>query len=112
MPSPRTFARQISSLISRNKFSFSFSSYKPLYAKLSESAKAQQGRRGHIAIYVGDECRRYEVPLKSLKFPALQELIKQSQDDYFDLKIDGPIILSSCTPDMFDQLLKRAKEFA
>ncbi|KDP26304.1 hypothetical protein JCGZ_22289 [Jatropha curcas] len=110
MPSARTFARKISSLISRNKFSSS--SYKPLSTCLSENARAQQVRRGHIAMYVGDERRRYEVPLKSLKFPALQELIKQSQDDDFDLKIDGPIILASCTPNMFEQLLKRAKEFA
>ncbi|KAJ0089126.1 hypothetical protein Patl1_31524 [Pistacia atlantica] len=67
-------------------------------------------RRGYVAIYVGDEAKRYEVPVKYLSFPPFLELVKQSVGDDFDTQIDGPINLT-CTTETFDELLKLAKNF-
>lgn len=73
-----------------------------------------QARKGYVAIYVGEECKRYEVPLKYLSFPALQELIGKSlsgEDQIHEPKIDGPITLA-CKVGAFDELLKLAKKNA
>ncbi|KAJ0028365.1 hypothetical protein Pint_35044 [Pistacia integerrima] len=67
-------------------------------------------RRGYVAIYVGEEAKRYEVPVKYLSFPPFLELVKQSVGDDFDTQIDGPINLT-CTTETFDELLKLAKNF-
>lgn len=68
-------------------------------------------RANCLAIYVGLERKRYEVPVKYLSFPAIRDMIKRSigGDDRAEIKIDGPIILP-CTPTYFDRLLKMAEE--
>ncbi|KAF2308557.1 hypothetical protein GH714_010575 [Hevea brasiliensis] len=69
----------------------SSSSYEPLSRTDNGNKTPLQARRGYIAIYVGEEAERYEVPVENLRFPPLQELIKQSRDYDLDSKIDGPI---------------------
>ncbi|XVE84496.1 hypothetical protein DITRI_Ditri17bG0018100 [Diplodiscus trichospermus] len=71
----------------------------------AEDAKTLQARRGYVAMYVGEEAKRYEVPMKYLSSPVFQELLIRSQDDDLEAKIDGPITID-CTPEMFEQLLK------
>ncbi|KAJ9178493.1 hypothetical protein P3X46_010371 [Hevea brasiliensis] len=44
------------------------------------------------------------------RFPPLLELIKRSRDYDLESKIDGPIVLACCTTNMFDHLLKSAKQ--
>ncbi|XVF37663.1 hypothetical protein REPUB_Repub20aG0028900 [Reevesia pubescens] len=75
-----------------------------------EAAKADvQARRGYVTMYVGEEAKRYEVPIKYLSSPAFQELLIRSQDDDLDNKIDGPITIP-CTSQRFKELLKNAKK--
>lgn len=65
--------------------------------------------RGYIPMYVGEECKRYDVPVEYLKFTKLREMMLQSQEyGFLDFKIDGPITLP-CTTDTFDQFLNQAK---
>lgn len=71
---------------------------------ISEGSSA----RGHIVMYVGEDLKRYQVPLKYLSLPKFQELIMQSLGDDLDVKVDGPITLA-CTTETFDRLLKLAR---
>lgn len=68
-------------------------------------------QRVYLAVYVGEESKRYLVPVKHLSFSTFQEmLIMQSQDhDDLDTKIHGPIKLAY-TPEILDQTLKLARK--
>ncbi|KAM4077529.1 hypothetical protein ACJW30_12G144800 [Castanea mollissima] len=74
----------------------------------TKSSKTRKVPEGYIGLYVGEEKKRYEIPLKYLSLPAFQELIVQSQADELEPKIQGPIMLA-CRTEEFDQLLKLAK---
>ncbi|KAM4070175.1 hypothetical protein ACB094_12G144700 [Castanea mollissima] len=74
----------------------------------TKSSKTRKVTKGYIGLYVGEEKKRYEIPVKYLSLPAIQELIVQSQADELEPKIQGPIMLA-CRTDEFDQLLKLAK---
>ncbi|KAL4375915.1 hypothetical protein GQ457_02G042380 [Hibiscus cannabinus] len=66
--------------------------------------KGVQSRRG----YVGQEAKRFEVPIKYLSCAAFQELLIRSHADDLDAKIDGPITVA-CSSHMFQKMLKEAK---
>jgi SAUR family protein len=84
--------------------------YKQLNMK-SEKAKTNQvSRKGHVALYVGKEKKRYEVPVKYLLHPSIQKLIIKSQHGDLETKIDGPIELE-CKAQFFDDLLILVKEY-
>ncbi|KAF5731910.1 putative SAUR-like auxin-responsive protein family [Tripterygium wilfordii] len=74
----------------------------------------RRARKGCVAVYVGEEAKRYEVPVKYLSFPVFRELLMQDHDDgiggYFDPKVDGPLKISCCTTSTFDQLMKIARQ--
>ena len=72
------------------------------------SNKTRKVPKGYIGLYVGEEKKRYEIPVKYLSLPAFQELIVQSQADELEPKKQGPIMLA-CRTEEFDQLLKLAK---
>ncbi|KAK7834553.1 auxin-induced protein 10a5 [Quercus suber] len=74
----------------------------------TKSSKTRKVPKGYIDLYVGEEMKRYEIPVKYLSLPAFQELIVQSQADELEPKIQGPIMLA-CRTEEFDQLLKLAK---
>ncbi|KAK3170428.1 hypothetical protein Dsin_025391 [Dipteronia sinensis] len=86
------------------------------YKRLVNAAAADEKKfekldlaRGCVAIYVGQERKRYQVPLIYLSLSNFQQLINASQEDVFDVKIDGPITLA-CPTHTFEQLLKIAKK--
>lgn len=77
---------------------------------MEETKNANQVQKGYVAMYVGEERKRYEVPVKYLSLPKFQELMMNSQDEGdLDFKIDGPITLT-CTTEKFEELLKLAKK--
>ncbi|KAK2649463.1 hypothetical protein Ddye_016952 [Dipteronia dyeriana] len=86
-------------------------SYKRLVNAAADKKKSEKLElaRGCVAIYVGQERKRYQVPLIYLSLPNFQQLINTSQEDVFDVKIDGPITLA-CPTHTFEQLLKIAKK--
>ncbi|KAK2638934.1 hypothetical protein Ddye_026729 [Dipteronia dyeriana] len=103
--------RAIRRLMKKLSSSCSKNSYKRL-ANVDGEKKSDQKlevARGCVAMYVGEERKRYQVPLIYLSLPKFQELIKTSQGDAFDVKIDGPITLA-CTTQTFKQLLNIAKK--
>ncbi|KAK9986277.1 hypothetical protein SO802_031228 [Lithocarpus litseifolius] len=66
-------------------------------------------RKGHVAVYVGKGKKRYELPVKYLSHPTIQELMVQSQHGDLEPKIEGPIVLA-CGTQFFDRLLLSFKE--
>ncbi|KAL6276741.1 hypothetical protein ACE6H2_020342 [Prunus campanulata] len=90
------------------------------YTKLehaSESSKnkhkhgdIQVAPKGYVFVYVGEERKRYTVSLKCLSCPALEEAMVESQPDVFDVKIEGPIELLSCTTEDFHKLMSKIKK--
>lgn len=79
---------------------------------LAGKAKANAVRvpKGHVALYVGKEEKRYEVPVKYLSLRSFKELLAQSQPNELDIKNDGPIVLP-CTTEAFNMLLREAKAY-
>lgn len=67
-------------------------------------------RRGYVAMYVGEEGKRYEVPVKYLSNPVFQELLRRSQHQDLDYKIEGAIRIPHSTA-FFDQFLRIIKEY-
>ncbi|CAK7341489.1 unnamed protein product [Dovyalis caffra] len=66
-------------------------------------------RSGYVAMYVGKEGKRYEVPVKYLSNPVFQELLRRSQHQDLDYKIEGAIRIPHSTA-FFDQFLRIMKE--
>ncbi|CAK7341487.1 unnamed protein product [Dovyalis caffra] len=66
-------------------------------------------RRGYVAMYVGKEGKRYEVPVKYLSNPVFQELLRRSQHQDLEYKIEGAIRIPHSTA-FFDQFLRIMKE--
>ena len=98
--------RKISTFIKKIGLNHSKNSYNGIDS--TKSSKTRKVPKGYIGLYVGEEKKRYEIPVKYLSLPAFQELIVQSQADELEPKIQGPIMLA-CRTDEFDQLLKLAK---
>ena len=98
--------RKISMFIKKIGLNHSKNSYNGIDS--TKSSKTRKVPKGYIGLYVGEEKKRYEIPVKYLSLPAFQELIVQSQADELEPKIQGPIMLA-CRTEEFDQLLKLAK---
>ncbi|KAJ0113411.1 hypothetical protein Patl1_01011 [Pistacia atlantica] len=107
MFSAKSVRRNFCTLMKKLGLTDSKNSYKK-FATV-EGSRNIHGPRGYIVMYVGEELKRYQVPLKYLSLPKFQELIMQSQGDDLDVKVDGPITLA-CTTETFDKLLKLAKK--
>ncbi|CAB4299963.1 unnamed protein product [Prunus armeniaca] len=90
------------------KFGKGFHS-KKAYTKL-EHGDIQVAPKGYVFLYVGEERKRYTVSLKCLSCPAFEEAMVESQPDVFDVKIEGPIELLSCTTEDFHKLMSKIKE--
>uniref|UniRef100_A0A2N9HW13 Uncharacterized protein n=1 Tax=Fagus sylvatica TaxID=28930 RepID=A0A2N9HW13_FAGSY len=63
-----------------NKF-HSKNTYKELHRKDEKAKTNKVSRKGHVALYVGKEKKRYEVPVKYLLHPSIQKLMIRSQHD-------------------------------
>lgn len=69
------------------------------YFPLQEE-KAHKTPKGFLPVYVGEECKRYVVPLRYLSTPTFMALLSPLENG-IDTKIDGPIVLP-CTPQTFE----------
>lgn len=67
-----------------------------------------------VIVYVGEEKNRYEVPEKYFSYPIFEafivKLLRESGQE-FDCEDEEPLMLPCCSTDMFDQLLKHAKDY-
>lgn len=79
--------------------------------KDEEKPKTLKLRKGHFCVLVGEEAKRYEIPVEYFWLPAFETFIQESPigQEVLDIKIDGPIWLS-CKTAEFDQFLKLEKK--
>ncbi|CAK7341353.1 unnamed protein product [Dovyalis caffra] len=93
------------------KLSYLVNKFFERYSKGSLAAIGKvKTRRGYVAMYVGKEGKRYEVPVKYLSNPVFQELLRRSQHQDLDYKIEGAIRIPHSTA-FFDQFLRIIKEY-
>ncbi|XVF84381.1 hypothetical protein PTKIN_Ptkin17bG0032200 [Pterospermum kingtungense] len=63
--------------------------------EVAKTTTTLEAQRGYVAIYIGEEAKRYEVPIECLSHPTFKKLLMHSQgQDDLDTKIDGPIVIS------------------
>ena len=101
--------RNFNSIINKLHLSPSLSHSKnPHKQKDEKAAKNNQvSREGYVPLYVGKaqkKKKRYEVPVKYLSHPTIQQLLMRSQHGDLETKIDGPIELT-CRTEFFDHIL-------
>ncbi|XP_074275480.1 auxin-induced protein 15A-like [Silene latifolia] len=61
--------------------------------------------KGHVAVYVGNERKRYVVPLSCLSHPAFQDLLSKAEDEFgFNHPMGGLTI--PCDEKTFIHVLK------
>ncbi|XVF65736.1 hypothetical protein PTKIN_Ptkin09bG0273800 [Pterospermum kingtungense] len=67
----------------------------------------EEAPRIYVSVYVGEEGKRYDVPLMYLSLPRFQQMVVRSSQGNNDLdtNLDRPIIVD-CTPETFELLLK------
>lgn len=75
-----------------------------LFGKNSTPKKAT---KGNFVVYVGEEQKRYVVPLKCLSSKVFQLLLHQFED-HIHYRGDGKIVLP-CSIDVFEWVLDFAK---
>ncbi|WCJ27700.1 SAUR-like auxin-responsive protein family [Euphorbia peplus] len=84
--------------------------YQPLlerHVQNQDEEKRRRPRKGYVAIYVGEEGKRYEVPIKCLSCKSFQEIMSEKQD--LESHNQGGPLKLLCSPRSFDNLLKTAK---
>ncbi|XP_028755765.1 auxin-induced protein 15A-like [Neltuma alba] len=68
-------------------------------AKVS-SAKCAEVPKGHLALYVGEEMKRFVIPISYLNQPSFQELLSEAEEEFgFDHPMGALTI--PCTEDVF-----------
>lgn len=65
--------------------------------QLLSISKARKPKKGHFVVYVGEQHKRYVIPLKCLSSIVFQQLLDQFQDQIHSAQ-DGKIILPCSTP--------------
>ncbi|KAI4323750.1 hypothetical protein L6164_023331 [Bauhinia variegata] len=62
--------------------------------------------QGYLAVYVGEEMRRFVIPISYLNQPAFQELLGQAEEEFgYDHPAGGLTI--PCREDVFVELISR-----
>ncbi|KAG9444128.1 hypothetical protein H6P81_015468 [Aristolochia fimbriata] len=69
---------------------------------MREEKERRRTPKGHFAVYVGTELRRFVVPMAYLKIPLFQQLLEESAEEYkFDYQ-NGIVLL--CDESSFRRL--------
>ncbi|KAL1324295.1 hypothetical protein AAHE18_13G078900 [Arachis hypogaea] len=81
-------------------------------ASFTSSSKAMEGLevpKGYLAVYVGDNMRRFVIPISYLNQPLFQELLSQVEEEYgYDHPMGGLTI--PCSEDEFLNIDSRLNE--
>ncbi|OAY58624.1 hypothetical protein MANES_02G193700v8 [Manihot esculenta] len=74
---------------------------------MAKKEEVAGGRRrapkGHFAVYVGSEMKRFEVPISYLKNPKFQQLLHNAADEYGYTYQNG--IILPCDESIFNELI-------
>nr|AFK45943.1 unknown [Lotus japonicus] len=76
------------------------------FSTTQASSKGFEVPKGHLAVYVGDEMRRFVIPVSYLNQPSFQELLYQAEEEFgYDHPTGGLKI--PCREDDFLNLISR-----
>ena len=66
------------------------------FSRNSMSSKGADVPKGFLAVYVGDEMKRFVIPISYLNNPAFQDLLSQAEEEFgYDHPMGGLTILCS-----------------
>ncbi|KAI9127014.1 hypothetical protein K1719_001573 [Acacia pycnantha] len=46
------------------------------------SSRSREVPKGYLAVYIGDEMKRFVIPISYLNQPSFQELLSQAEEEY------------------------------
>ncbi|CAJ1978816.1 unnamed protein product [Sphenostylis stenocarpa] len=73
---------------------------KALFAANQVSSKAVEAPKGYLAVYVGEEMKRFVIPVSYLNQPSFQELLSHAEEEFgYDHPMGGLTI--PCNEDVF-----------
>jgi len=68
--------------------------------------KSVQVRKGYVAVYVGEEYKRFVVPVSYLNEPSFQDMLNQAEEEFgYDHPMGGLTI--PCTEGVFQHITSR-----
>nr|XP_012573103.1 auxin-induced protein 10A5-like [Cicer arietinum] len=74
------------------------------------SSKGVDVPKGNLAVYVGEEMKRFVIPISYLNQPLFQELLNQAEEQFeYDHPMGGLTI--PCREDMFLDVTSRLSRF-
>ncbi|KAI9124246.1 hypothetical protein K1719_005546 [Acacia pycnantha] len=66
----------------------------------ASTSKSSEVPKGYLAVYVGEEMKRFVIPISHLNQPSFQELLNQAEEEFgFDHPMGGLTI--PCAQDVF-----------
>jgi SAUR family protein len=72
----------------------------------ASSSKGVDVPKGYLAVYVGEDMKRFVIPISYLNQPSFQELLNQAEEQFeYDHPMGGLTI--SCREDMFLDVTSR-----
>ena len=70
------------------------------------SSKSVEVRKGYVAVYVGEEQKRFVIPISYLNQPSFQDLLSQAEEEFgYDHPMGGLTI--PCTEEVFQHMTSR-----
>jgi SAUR family protein len=79
------------------------------FSKTQGSTKGSEIPKGYLAVYVGDEMRRFVIPISYLNQPLFQELLHQAEEEFGYVHPMGGLTIP-CNEDEFLNLTSRLSE--
>jgi len=78
----------------------------PGIIRRTSSSKFVEVPKGYLAVYVGEEMKRFVIPISYLNQPSFQELLNQAEEQFeYDHPMGGLTI--PCREDMFLDITSR-----
>ena len=72
--------------------------------KRASTSKSSEVPKGYLTVYVGEEMKRFVIPISYLNQPSFQELLNQAEEEFgFDHPMGGLTI--PCTENDFENIV-------
>ncbi|XP_047167302.1 indole-3-acetic acid-induced protein ARG7-like [Vigna umbellata] len=73
------------------------------------SSKVLDAPKGYLAVYVGENMKRFVIPVSHLNQPLFQDLLSQAEEEFgYDHPMGGLTI--PCSEDLFQHITSRLSE--